>query len=363
MNNKGGNHYEKSEKSAVSLILVFAILLSSASHSIAISKLPLDTFEWRLQALFSDKMIQMVADAEAAGLNRVDMSTSIADIKLISDLAGNQYTLVECSPTGYMIFHNESGIFTEYSPIAPSPYLRQTGELYYLGVKGYYAEDNVSSVLNHTVLNETIEEEDLKDLREISERISDRLCEESDTAVLSRLSGEVTITPNNVTVGGVTYVNGYGFFLNMVDCGYLDLDGGICGYIAAGMLLSYQRHMTGRDFVPSLYITTHQAGVYSISTSLPYTLHNVGKSLGYGNGTTSVAIHYTVEEYLRQRGISVYHYSLYVPLANYSTVRSHIANDRPVIFLGDMINPDGGSNVGAHAVLAYGYKSLSTILC
>ena len=40
----------------------------------------------------------------------------------VTDFAGNLYTVIECMPIGYAIFHNQSGLFVEYSPSSPSPY-------------------------------------------------------------------------------------------------------------------------------------------------------------------------------------------------------------------------------------------------
>lgn len=65
-------------------------------------------------------------------------SISINTIKSLQDFAGNKYTLIECSPKGYYIYHNGSGNFVEYSIKAISPYKNYSSSIYYLGIGNYY---------------------------------------------------------------------------------------------------------------------------------------------------------------------------------------------------------------------------------
>src|SRR5690625_2103942 len=57
--------------------------------------------------------------------------TQIERVKELKDFNDNIYTLFELKPTGYIIYHNESGKFIEYSLESPSPYLGHHEELYY----------------------------------------------------------------------------------------------------------------------------------------------------------------------------------------------------------------------------------------
>lgn len=51
-----------------------------------------------------------------------DRTLSIKSTKLVQDFSGNQYIVTECSPTGYMIYSIQSGVFAEYAPESQSPY-------------------------------------------------------------------------------------------------------------------------------------------------------------------------------------------------------------------------------------------------
>ncbi|MGN0639939.1 MAG: hypothetical protein ACI4JT_03200 [Oscillospiraceae bacterium] len=163
--------------------------------------------------------------------------------------------------------------------------------------------------------------------------------------------------PMSTDVGGLTCVDNYSFFTKLNNCGYTTIDGnGICGYIAAGMLLTYEQVTNGGGVVPSSYYSGNSSSGYSISTSFPKNLYNIGKSLGYGTSTTSIEIHYTVDKYLTDRGITANHTSLFVPIANNVVIASNIDNDRPVIWFGDVINNtyDDRTNL-THAIVIYGY--------
>lgn len=75
----------------------------------------------------------------------------------------------------------------------------------------------------------------------------------------------------------------------------------------------YDKIYNGKNTVTSGTHYSYSNGKYSIKTALPTALYNKGVSLGYGASTTSVAIHYTVEAWLADRGITVDHTSLYIP--------------------------------------------------
>ncbi|MBO7402215.1 MAG: hypothetical protein J6U10_04405, partial [Lachnospiraceae bacterium] len=85
-----------------------------------------------------------------------DKKLTVSAIKYAEDFAGNKYTVIECSPEGYMIFCETSGVFVEYSATSLSPYLNRNGDIYYCGPT-YYYEKVGRSELEHTLLkNESI---------------------------------------------------------------------------------------------------------------------------------------------------------------------------------------------------------------
>lgn len=151
----------------------------------------------------------------------------------------------------------------------------------------------------------------------------------------------------------------YRFFALMDDPGYCEIDEkGICGYIAAAMLLTYQQVTYGGNIVDSNYYDGNSLNGYSIEYTLPKALYWIGVNLGYGTNTTSVEVHYTVKRYLEIKNVAATHTSLYIPFANNSLIESKIQDDRPVIWFGNIAENsfDNQRNIN-HAVLIYGVKS------
>ncbi len=80
---------------------------------------------------------------------------SVQNIRYISDFDDNEYVVIECVPTGYFVLHPETGVITEYSIGAISPYANcsvSDGDLYYAGPTYYYKYD--TGEYEHTVLAE-----------------------------------------------------------------------------------------------------------------------------------------------------------------------------------------------------------------
>ena len=207
-------------------------------------------------------------------------------------------------------------------------------------------------------------DDELKDeCQNVSIQIKNKLHASADSFALSIQNEAVTtesLSALATNSTGWAYVKNYRFFQNLKNCGYCEVDDngnkvssggkGICGYIAAGMLLTYDTVCNGKKYVPSTYYSKDSNGNVSITTVLPYVLYKKGVSLGYGASTTSVAIHYTVKAYLASRNMAVSHVSYFPPFANNVTVASYLNDDRPVIWFGAI------SGTGSHAVVVYGYK-------
>lgn len=297
-----------------------------------------------------------------------DISLQIVYATELYDFDGNLYTLVECRPAGYMIYHNESGVFVEYSPVTNSPFWGLGGEWRYAGPNEYYVCDEGASEYRYVFDNKNLTAAEMESLVGTSELVNETLLENKNDVVLDYIAGTSDVslqeyyedrkeaTPMTVTSDGWTYVNNYRFFENLNNCGYID--GGKCGYIAAGMLLAYDKAMNSKNTIDSSdYSYNSSTGKYSIDTSLPTDLYNKGVSLGYGASTTSVAIHYTVKAWLADRGLSVTHTSLYVPLANHDGIIAHLDVNRPVIWFGAVTaNTAQPDNNSTHAIVIYGYQ-------
>ncbi|MCL2088769.1 MAG: hypothetical protein FWH14_04740 [Oscillospiraceae bacterium] len=199
------------------------------------------------------------------------ISLNISEIKDVYDFAKNKFTLVELHPQGYILFHDESGLFVEYSSRTPSPYHGIFTELYYAGIKEYYSKDlsNDRSLSNnteykHTVLEKTLSEDDVSDYENISNTLNNALIAEKNENILNYIQKNTPLqldnrnvpqndTKDNVdlsrtTYNGIRVVKDYTFFTRLNNCG--DIGGGRCGYIAAGMLLAYRQYAFGGIYIP-----------------------------------------------------------------------------------------------------------------
>ncbi len=325
----------------------------------------------RLNNVFEDHLdIMKLNTADLYDLPSTAMiDYAIATTSIITDFALNQYTLVECDPTGYMIYHNASGRFVEYSLTIHSPFWGKYGKLMYCGPNEYYISERSTDGYHYIFDSQVLSAEDIAVLVSQSQAVNQVLVENKNDYVLDYINGRSDTRPadhlinkdGNVatlsqTVGSWTYIDHADFFVNLANCGYID--GGICGYIAASMILNFDDIFSGYDTVPDTYHTQISENQYAISTASAAALFERGKSLGYDAGTTSVAIHYTVESWLADREITVDHTSLYIPFGSESTIVSKIRNNRPVIWFGAVSShsvQDVYPTTGNHAVVVYGF--------
>ena len=136
---------EKKMKRIISLCVIFAMLLCMNPIRINAEVISMNSdvqqFE-RMTTIFSMYIEELEMQAnellDLSGEEAIDVE--IERFLTIHDFAGNEYTLVECAPSGYIIYHNESGTFVEGSVVAQSPYLGISGEKYYGGPNEYYSK-------------------------------------------------------------------------------------------------------------------------------------------------------------------------------------------------------------------------------
>ena len=351
----------------MAVIMIFSCTLfssatvSDAEHIGTITEL----ISVRLSNVFQDQLNEMVSNSNE--LRGSSVTLQITQTSKISDFDGNTYTLVECSPYGYMIYHDDSGVFVESSPVVNSPFYGKSGTYKYVGPNEYYIIDETSACRN-VISGDSVDTATLSNLTEKSNIVAHTLVENKNEYILNYVNGESDVSlaqlyelednmaeTKSVSVGDWTCVKNYSFFMNLDDCGYIS--GGKCGYIAAGILLTYDKIYNGKNTVTSGTHYSYSNGKYSIKTALPTALYNKGVSLGYGASTTSVAIHYTVEDWLADRGITVDHTSLYVPFGNNVTIQNRIKDDRPTIWFGNISDQTFDDTTGNHAVVVYGYST------
>ena len=348
----------------MAVVMLFVISSTSVSAMSIESQVDISK-DMRLTEVFNMRITELENQANnLLGLSGDDLiDIQILQISTIYDFSGNKYTLVECTPTGYMIYHDESGVFVEASAVASSPYAGMSGEKIYGGPNEYYVTTEIAGniVYEYTKTDEVVMAEDVATYLEVSERLNDALVENKNVAVLNYVENNIPLdlaSPTSLEINGVTYVYNYLFLANLLRPGYATIDGsGICGYIAATMLLAYE-HFANRTgtFSSTDYWWDTSIGGYVIDSEFTTDLYELGESLGYGTSTTSVAIHYTVKKYLENKGIEASHTSLYSPIANNATITSKLNDDRPVIWFGLISSntADNRTNL-THAVLIYGY--------
>ncbi len=280
------------------LVLTMSVSVSaleSSREDVSLGK------EARMERVFLEQIAIMEANHLALHPEEAPLSLDIAAIKEVADFAGNMYTLVELSPKGYILFHNESGLFIEYSSRSESPYLNCDGELYYAGIKEYYhkEESNTFStsgetVYRHTVTADVLREKDIAPYRELSNEIQAAFVAEKNENIVSYIQNNTELNLDNTassrttTYNDMTVVKDYNFLSELRDCGYTDIPGGGCGYIAAGILLAYRQYAFGETCVPDSYI----GGCVEVRLNVSMIPNNAGPQV---TATTNVnKIYYTL---------------------------------------------------------------------
>lgn len=358
----------------ISFVLALVIALSCpllcavTGHALG-TLTSLSTTNIRLNNIFQDQLETMKRNtADLCGVEDTDqIDIEIATVSTIHDFAGNTYTLIECAPQGYMIYHNSSGVFVEYSAVTNSPFWGLDGTFYYCGPNEYYIFDQEATAYRYVFMDEYLSETQISELSDNATLVNQLLVENCNKEVLDYLSGSSNVRPaeifkkteetasaRTVTAGGWTYVDNFHFFWNLNECGYID--GGRCGYIAAAILLAYDKIYNSLDTVPDSYYYSSN-GQYSLNDFGALALYFKGVSLGYGEATTAAEITNTVDSWLLGRGISVNHTCQLFPGSSAATIAQKLNDDRPVIWFGYVSDQDFDSSTGNHAVVVYGYQT------
>ncbi|QNK39329.1 cysteine peptidase family C39 domain-containing protein [Caproicibacter fermentans] len=326
----------KTWKKAVSLVLVFALSMMVCVPAFADSP-----FTETFYTTGSDKAkssdtarIKSFVDTK---INAAKAKITVSNTKILHDFAGNEYELVECTPTGYYIIHPQSGIIIESSPNSKSPYKGLNANLYYGGPTYYYIKSGAS--YKHTILGTTISDADAA--AQDCQKIHDALLSQTNEAVSNYLTDKSSSLPSNQlqSTGTDHWVNSYSWFRNLKS-GFGYVSGGYCGYIAANLILKYWDNCRGK-----IKLSSWDSPVNSIR--LTNDLIDVGKDDGYGASTYAVDIAKVINDFCS-------YYSL-PQCASWHVGTSGMINEmdsykRPVILFGNL------EGAGNHAVVAYGYN-------
>ena len=81
---------------------------------------------------------------------------SIKCTKILTDFNGEHFLLVECDPTGSLIFDQDTALLLEYAGEAPSPYQGIDDGLIYAGPTYYYQMSKSASAISNRITNTRI---------------------------------------------------------------------------------------------------------------------------------------------------------------------------------------------------------------
>lgn len=280
-------------------------------------------------------------------------SSSIKCTKKLKDFAGNEYTLIECSPTGYLIYCDDASTLSEYSASSPSPYLGYNKNLYYGGAGQFYAQKVNGFV--HTITGEVISSQTRTAFSSKSESLYNKFIANKDTSLSSiGTSGANVIKSSSQTIGGKTYtcVNNSSFFVNLDNAtkmGYVH--GGYCGYVAGNILLGWYDTFISDNYVNNACMTARSLGVNRAYISAAIT----NELIGYGSGSSLsiYGIKNVMNSYFYAHNVGSS--QIYVsPFFSGTTIKNSIDDNRPVILVGSIYNPQTGKKQN-HIIVAYGY--------
>ena len=340
-------------------VVMFAVLLTPQTLSVAQA----ETISSR------ESRLSFYLDENVNGMNlEYETNVSRCATKTLQDFAGNTYTLIECSPTGYMIMCDDSATMVEYSSVSPSPYAGLTNELFYAGPSYFYVYQN--GVYVHTITGEILDigtsTARNTALSSVCAEMHQSLVNNANQAALNYINSGTQMRTEVVTLYGTnwTCVNNSAFFRNKTSTtqiGYMN--GGYCGYIAAGLLIGYYDTFV-RECMPDSYMTGSGVNRHFTGSGLTNELYGCRPS-GSSNSTTSTVIRKTLNKYYKNHGYNMGSYDMITPFFSGTTLKNLVEDNTPSILFGDLgpaTSPSGSTSGdgGNHAVVIYGYKDGGT---
>lgn len=306
---------------------------------------------------------QIIHNAKsAAETGESNVSTTI---KILSDLNGNQFELIELGEQGYMIFDAESGKYLEEALESPSPYLGLSDNLYYFGPLNYY--QLVDGKFIHTVFPDEYEisYSDGLSVQSAFDIALQRSRLQKDTVMLALMK----LDPNAATSRDCIqahfsaqstdatneYIPNYTYIKDAVYPPNVD---GTCGYTAACLILNYWHKVKG-NIINSAFLDSNGD---LLTGSDDYTLQD--KLLSYGDSASSwgLPIRDVLIDYCNEYGVAA---TATYYVTNFD-IFAEVGRGRPVIVFGYFPNEPTQVTRGKvnHAVTAYGTSTsgLSTKL-
>lgn len=282
--------------------------------------------------VFANDISQEIIDDEIAvyieNQYLAEETKTIDEIKHIKGFNGGTLIVLECKPEGYFIVDQDSKVILEYNLYAQSPYENiDENNAYYGGVTCYYEKKETS--YTHTILDETLTNFEQKQAEENCNMIQESIEK-------NELVGKNT-SKNDYWVRDYTW-----FAKRAGNFGYYcpENSEGICGYVAANMILKYWRHL-GAMQLPNPYANMG-------STDLVKKLRSYGKSDdSYGWSIADVMNSFCRDYRLPEKAS----WSLGIIGVN-EEIKTY---KRPCILFG-LFHDTSGAKTGGHAIVVYGYN-------
>ncbi len=349
---------------ALALVLILTtIIIPVNSFEFVETEESIQNFNYtrRLRSIFDAKIHEIKQS------NNLDVF-EIATIKEAYDFAGNAYILVECYPSGYLIFSEDAGRFVEFSHSSGSPYLGHSENIYYCGPMFYYYTNESGNIQHLYKSNEVINSNMKDSFAESCNEYHNKITAESNAMVLSYLNGEypnktflsvaTEAMENRASLLDVTEnrVPWSEFFDTLDECGYYEPpnSSGICGYISLAMVIAYKEYCTPSSNYMDEYYWTDSSRIWLKGGTESLAWH-LRCTYGTTDAVRSTEIKETSQGYFANRGVGVSHVSLWSPFFTDGTIRNSIDDWNPVIVVGD-IEETSGSTSYSHTAVIYAYS-------
>lgn len=327
-----------------------------------------------------ERFLDVVSAETETVATAFDADISADTIKALLDFAGNSYTLIECEPSGYMIYHNASGQFVETSATSPSPYAGFDKNLYYAGPTQYYVLEN--GIYKHTVIDESHTQDEVDAYSAVCEQANENYIESANVDIIDYIeSGEQQQVSSiaealSANESAPTYITNAYCLSNCETASEMSYFGkNACGYIAAALLMLWYRetinstylstnNSTGQSYLKlknGVHVFNGDPNNYANGKTFSYNLWRWHSGLGqsdyengyYGTGAGEIAT--TLESYVKGKGLPYTYDTDVLPLTS-SIISKIDSRDRPYLLWGTGVQPvDESQKKCDHAVIVYGH--------
>ncbi len=266
---------------------------------------------------------------------------TVINFEILYDVNYNpSYLLVEFDEKGYAIFTRENLILSEYSMEIDSPYKNMSGYKLYLGANNYFSVPSLISRLNNKYNTDIISANE------------DMLSKTNSDSKRSNLPNPDEISWGGISESRMQRYNWGQFELYQ----YVDENGtiwGICGTVAATMLLAYYD-----DYFNNSIVIDAARPQFSSKPGRLYEVMWYRIDLEHPTGTWPWDLVAGINQYFAEyNGLDGWHSyrAQYDTAPTMIKVKPKLIEGKPVIL--GLLQALGSIDYGDHWVLAYGYST------